>query len=283
MARIRTLKPEFWQDEKLAPLPAIDRLVFIGLISQADDAGRLVDNPRMLDGLIFPHTDESCRQSLETLNQLGRIIRYKSDSGQKLIQIVGWKKHQNVQKPSSYVLPEPPNGKSGHTPETPKSVPGDIPSPIPDPRPTIPTDTLSNESDAKTAAPPVDNSLEDVNDWLAYFMPIARANGFEADRTDGSILKAMHKKKYPAADVEAAIRGTARMKAAGKLSAWRDRKLSMELLYARPKPDAPPDRRPLWNKAVELYHAELERSSRSDPNAGNAIGEVLRRMQTGAA
>jgi len=107
VARIRTLKPEFWTDEKLAPLPPIDRLVFIGLISQADDAGRLVDNVRLLDGLLFPMTNDTCEPSLETLARLSRIIRYTSSSGQKLIQITNWSDHQRVDKPSKHVLPAP--------------------------------------------------------------------------------------------------------------------------------------------------------------------------------
>ena len=44
MPRIRTIKPEFWSDEKLAPLPPIDQLVFLGLISLSDDFGRVLDN-----------------------------------------------------------------------------------------------------------------------------------------------------------------------------------------------------------------------------------------------
>lgn len=108
MARIRTLKPEFWADEKLAPLPPITRLVFLGLISQADDAGRLVDNVRLIDGLLFPETEESSRESLDTLASLQRVIRYTSRSGQRLIQIVNWEEHQKVDRPSKYVLPPPP-------------------------------------------------------------------------------------------------------------------------------------------------------------------------------
>lgn len=108
MARIRSIKPDFWQDEKLAPLAAIDRLVFLGLISQADDAGRLVDNVRLIDGLLFPHTDDSSRQSLDTLARLKRILRYSGPSGQRLIQIVRWKDHQKVDNPGSRILPAPP-------------------------------------------------------------------------------------------------------------------------------------------------------------------------------
>ncbi|TVS15262.1 MAG: hypothetical protein EA417_13730 [Gammaproteobacteria bacterium] len=108
MPRIRTIKPEFWQDEKLAPLPPIDRLVFLGLVSQADDAGRLVDSVRMIDGTLFPFSEDSSRDSLDTLARLGRITRYTSESGQELIQITNWDKHQRVDKPSKYTLPPPP-------------------------------------------------------------------------------------------------------------------------------------------------------------------------------
>ena len=100
MARIRTIKPEYWQDEKLSPLPALDRLVFLGLISQADDAGRIVDTPRLLDGLLFPQTDETCGASLEALARAGVIDRGMTASGQRIIQIVGWAKHQRVDHPN---------------------------------------------------------------------------------------------------------------------------------------------------------------------------------------
>jgi hypothetical protein len=108
MARIRTIKPEFWADEKLGHLPPIDRLVFLGLISLADDAGRLVDSVRQLDGLLFPYTSDSCEKSLETLARLSRVRRYSSDSGQRIIQIVEWARHQRVDKPAKHVLPGPP-------------------------------------------------------------------------------------------------------------------------------------------------------------------------------
>lgn len=105
MPRIRSLKPEFWTDEKLAPLDPTTRLVFLGLISHADDAGRLVDSVKLLDGLIFPATDDSCREALDTLARLSRVSRYASASGQALIQITNWTKHQKVDHPSAYNLP----------------------------------------------------------------------------------------------------------------------------------------------------------------------------------
>lgn len=108
MARIRTIKPEFWGDEKMAALDALTRLVFLGLISLADDRGRLLDNVKFLDGQLFPVSDDSCAEALDTLAHLSRIKRYTSESGQSLIQIVNWHRHQKVDKPSKYALPAPP-------------------------------------------------------------------------------------------------------------------------------------------------------------------------------
>ena len=107
MPRIRTLKPEFWSDEKLAPLTPLERLTFLGVVSIADDAGRLVDNVKSIDGQLFPCTNDTCREALIRLTELGRIIRYRSPSGQPLLQIRHWERHQKVEHPSKYTLPAP--------------------------------------------------------------------------------------------------------------------------------------------------------------------------------
>lgn len=112
MPRIRTIKPEYWQDEKLSVLDPVTRLVFLGLISMADDAGRLVDNVKLLDGQLFPATDDTCRSALERLAEIGRIVRYRSDSGQQLLQIANWRRHQKIDHPSRAVLPGPDSGTS---------------------------------------------------------------------------------------------------------------------------------------------------------------------------
>lgn len=98
MARIRTIKPEFWTDEKLAPLSPLTRLTFLGLVSMADDAGRLVDSVKLLDGLLFSETEDSVTESLKELETIGVIQRGLSGNGKKIIQIVGWFKHQKIEK-----------------------------------------------------------------------------------------------------------------------------------------------------------------------------------------
>lgn len=122
MPRIRTIKPELWQDEKLAVLDPLTRLVFLGLISMADDAGRLVDNVKSIDGFIFPETEDSAKDALGILARLSRILRYEASNGQRVIQITNWQRHQRVDHPNKYVLPPPPLEVVAAVQDTPISV-----------------------------------------------------------------------------------------------------------------------------------------------------------------
>lgn len=133
MPRIRSIKPEFWQDEKLAPMRPIDRLVFVGLISMADDAGRLIDNLKAIDGFLFSETADSASESLGLLARTGRILRYTSSSGQRLIQLMGWAKHQRVEKPGLFILPAPSETDlAGLAPCPRNGVPVNIPGTVGD-------------------------------------------------------------------------------------------------------------------------------------------------------
>jgi hypothetical protein len=103
MARIRTLKPEFWQDEKLVTLPDVTRLIFLGLVSLADDAGRLLDKPVKIEADLFDGMHDrsrDVRESLANLSRIGVIRRGLTASGQRVIEIVNWKKHQRVDHPN---------------------------------------------------------------------------------------------------------------------------------------------------------------------------------------
>ncbi len=100
MARIRTIKPEMFQDEKLAPMDVTTRFVFLGLIAMADDAGRVLDNCRVIDAFVFPETDDSSREALARLSRIGRIRRGKTASGQRVLEISNWSKHQKVDHPN---------------------------------------------------------------------------------------------------------------------------------------------------------------------------------------
>lgn len=86
MARIRTIKPSFWEDEKIAKLPRACRLFYIGTWNQADDMGVIRGNPALLKSAIFPY-DEDLRVSevqkwIDALVDARMLIpiTYKSES-----------------------------------------------------------------------------------------------------------------------------------------------------------------------------------------------------------
>jgi hypothetical protein len=110
MARIRTIKPEFPQSESMGNVSREARLCFILLWTQADDAGRLRGNSRMLASLLYPYDDDAKHHIEGWLVELERqdcITRYVS-GGTTLIQVNAWLEHQKIDKPSPSKLPPPP-------------------------------------------------------------------------------------------------------------------------------------------------------------------------------
>ena len=53
--RIRTIKPEHKQHRKVGQLTDFQYRLWVGLITEADDEGRLVGNAPQLRALIFPY------------------------------------------------------------------------------------------------------------------------------------------------------------------------------------------------------------------------------------
>jgi hypothetical protein len=109
MARIRTLKPELWQHEKIGRLSRDERLLFIVLITQADDDGRLRELPRAIIGDGYPHDRISERQVEKWLAALERerlIVRYGCGR-ERFIALRGWQKHQRIDRYRPSTLPAP--------------------------------------------------------------------------------------------------------------------------------------------------------------------------------
>jgi hypothetical protein len=147
MARIRTLKPEWATDEKLSPLDPTARLVWVYLISHGDDAGRLIDSVKLHDGILFSQTDDSCKDALAKLAELGVIRRGKTESGQRVIQITNWEKHQKVSHRNEKACLPP---IAGDVPESLRNDSGAIPASTNDQRPT----TYDQRPTEVAAAPP---------------------------------------------------------------------------------------------------------------------------------
>lgn len=114
MARIRSLKPSIWTDERFIDLSRDARLLFLGIISHADDDGRLVGSGPALIGAIFPHDDISVRAVEKWRDELlavGLVQVYTAGRG-TYISLPKWSKHQRIQKPYASTLPTPPQKES---------------------------------------------------------------------------------------------------------------------------------------------------------------------------
>jgi hypothetical protein len=113
LARIRTIKPEFWTNERVMECSMIARLMFIGMWNFADDLGRLPFSVKTLKAQIFPSDDINSENILGMIRELaanGLVLTYEVD-GRQYIQITGWQ-HQRIDKPQPGKCPAPVNGYS---------------------------------------------------------------------------------------------------------------------------------------------------------------------------
>lgn len=108
MARIRTLKPEFWTDEKVVELSPFARLLFIGLWNFADDDGRMVHSPKRIKMQILPADDADISELLGEIRRQSLIETYVVD-GVEILQVCKFTKHQKVDKRTPSKLPENPD------------------------------------------------------------------------------------------------------------------------------------------------------------------------------
>jgi hypothetical protein len=110
MARIRTIKPGFFSSLTVASLEHAARLTFIGLWTYVDDAGRGIDEPRLVKAALWPLDDDvtaaDVQQHLTALENAGLIRRYTHE-GKHYLVVVGFGEHQNINRPSKITLPGP--------------------------------------------------------------------------------------------------------------------------------------------------------------------------------
>lgn len=113
MARIRTIKPEFWTSAQLLECSTNARLLFIGLWNFSDDSGRHPDNAKQVKAEIFPADDFSLKEIQGMLDELSKndlIRRYTVDS-KGFFTITGWH-HQRIDKPQPAKYPGPDQADS---------------------------------------------------------------------------------------------------------------------------------------------------------------------------
>jgi hypothetical protein len=102
MARIRTIKPEFWQNEELSAISAEAALLAIALLNYADDYGYFRAHPQLIKAACFPIRELSSNvpRMLSELSRVGYIKLGETPDGKTYGLIVNFSKHQRVDKPN---------------------------------------------------------------------------------------------------------------------------------------------------------------------------------------
>lgn len=85
MARMRSLKPEFWHDQEITRLPRDARLLYMAMWNLADEHARLQGDPRFLKGQAFPYDDDLTADTIDGLVAdlviAGKVERYTVRGG----------------------------------------------------------------------------------------------------------------------------------------------------------------------------------------------------------
>ena len=119
MARIRSIKPEFWVSEQIAECSPNARLTFIGLWNFSDDNGVHPAKPKTLKAELYPMDDFSAADIAEWVAELvrvGLLVEFESE-GLAYWHITGWTKHQKIDRPScKYPVPPERNSESDPPP-----------------------------------------------------------------------------------------------------------------------------------------------------------------------
>lgn len=111
MPRIRTIKPEFWTDEKMVRLPFEARLLFIGLWNYADDDGYILDEPERIRMQIFPSDRVDTDGLLDLLFSAEILDKLELADGGTAFRIRHFKDHQSISHPSASRIAPKISGK----------------------------------------------------------------------------------------------------------------------------------------------------------------------------
>ncbi len=110
MPRIRTIKPQFWSDDKIICLSRDARLFFIALWNFADDQGVLEFKPIQLKANIFPLDDdigvEEIKEFVAELENTGLLVVYEYEK-KHFLWIKNFSKHQKIDRKRKSTLPLP--------------------------------------------------------------------------------------------------------------------------------------------------------------------------------
>lgn len=102
MARIRSVKPEFWTSEQVMHMSRDARLLFIGLWNFCDDNGIHPASALTLKAQVFPADPLTADQVMSLIDEMieQRLIEEYEASGRAFWRVTGWRRHQRIDSPT---------------------------------------------------------------------------------------------------------------------------------------------------------------------------------------
>lgn len=102
MARIRTIKPEFWKHEDLSALPEATHMLAAALLNHADDEGYFNANPGLIRAECCPLRDPSVspHDSLNLLRKIGYLRLGTGADGKRYGHVLKFGDHQRINRPT---------------------------------------------------------------------------------------------------------------------------------------------------------------------------------------
>jgi hypothetical protein len=102
VARIRTIKPEFWTHEDLSALPEATHMLAAALLNHADDEGYFNANPGLVKAACCPLREPSVsvQDSIISLVSAGYLRIGSASDGKRYGQVVSFDNHQRVNRPT---------------------------------------------------------------------------------------------------------------------------------------------------------------------------------------
>ncbi len=108
MARIRSIKPEFFTSEQVVECSTNARLTFVGVWCFCDDGGVHPASARRIKTEVFPgdsFTEEVVLSFVDELKRQRLIFEFETQ-GQICWHVTGWNRHQRIDRPT-FKYPRP--------------------------------------------------------------------------------------------------------------------------------------------------------------------------------
>jgi hypothetical protein len=191
MARIRTIKPEFWKHEALSALPEGTHMLAAALLNYADDDGYFNANPRLIQAECCPLREPSVsiHDSLLALSNVGYLRLGNGADGRTYGHIVAFADHQRINRPTVSKIksldidwgnslsphpqltePSPPEGKGKEGKGTGKGERASAPPATKSRKHTLPSDYTLTETLMAKARAALEAAGKPAVDWKAEFV-----------------------------------------------------------------------------------------------------------------